>query len=207
MVSQVCLIAASSPRSLDTQPLGGEWKFLPADGAFWPLRAFSCVPHPGDPGSNHQGFWVQFRGYSLEKQSSRNQKAKTEREKVQELGEVWRSPAGLEGACVFSEGSLEKAGQSRQSGAGRQGEGEPLLALSCGQQHGARGQGVTCLVWSILREPLGNCKLACHFRDKHGLLPLRAIRVRGHSLGTLWRSSCTGSVIRQRERNSQMGQA
>lgn len=207
MVSPVCLMGASSPRSLDTQPVGGEGRFLPAYGAFWPWWAFSCVLI-----LEIQGVTTKASGSSsgaiLWRSSSEGTKRQRWKErKDRNLVRSGEVQAGLEGACVFSEGSLEKAGQSRQSGAGRQGAGETLLVLSCGRQHGARGQGVTALVWSTLREPLGHCQLACDFRDTHGLLPLRAIPVRGHALGTLWSCSCMGSVPRQKERKSQMGQA
>lgn len=50
--------------------------------------------------------------------------------------------AGLEGACVFGADRLEKAGRSRQRGAGLGGgEGENLSEWTRGQQHGVRGQG------------------------------------------------------------------
>lgn len=94
--------------------------------------------------------------------------------KYRNLARSGEIQAGLEGDCVFREDSLEKDGQSRQRGAGRL-EGENLLALSCGQQHGAGGQGVTSLVWLSLREPLGDCKVTCNFREKRGPLPLKAI--------------------------------
>lgn len=87
------LVGTSSPRSLDTQPVRGEWKSLPAAGAFQPPWAFSGVPVLGDAGNSHQGLWLQFRGCSWEKQSRNHQKKKQRwRQKIRELGEVWRSP-------------------------------------------------------------------------------------------------------------------
>lgn len=170
-------MGTSSPRSLDTQPVRGEWKSLPAAGAFQPPWAFSGVPVLGDAGNSHQGLWLQFRGCSWEKQSRNHQKkSKGGDRKYGNLARSGEAQAGLAGARVCSEDSLAKAGRSRQSSEGERGGGETRLGLTCGQQHGgggeARGQVVTALVWRLLREPLGStCGVTRIFRDKSGQLP------------------------------------
>lgn len=156
-------MGTSSPRSLDTQPVRGEWKSLPAAGAFQPPWAFSGVPVLGDAGNSHQGLWLQFRGCSWEKQSRNHQKkSKGGDRKYGNLARSGEAQAGLTGARVCSEDSLAKAGRSRQSSEGERGGGETRLGLTCGQQHGgggeARGQVVTALVWRVAR--ISDCCVA-----------------------------------------------
>lgn len=91
--------------------------------------------------------------------------------KYRNLARSGEAQAGLEGAHVCSEDSLEKAGQSGQSSSGKRGGGESRLGLTCRQQQGARGRVVTAFVRSLLREPLGNFGVTCIFGDTSGRLP------------------------------------
>lgn len=192
MVSQARLmpggvLGASSPRSLDTQPIRGEWKSLLAHGVFQPPWAFSCVPVLGDAGKSHRGFWFQFRGRSLEKQFRNHQKEPRWRQKIQQLGEVWRSPGRTRGSSCLQRGQAgggwtvqaERRGQTSRR---REQFGVDMWAA-------ARGQRSSCDSFSMepSQRTTGQLRGHLHFQGlKVAGCPLKITSESWAFLGALW---------------------
>lgn len=169
MVSQMSLM----PGGVLGAPSPSPWPHSPSEKNGSPFRHTACGhrgPSPVSPFPDTQGTTTKVCGSSpgAFPWGSRPEDTKKQRWRERKCRNLARSgevPAGLEGACVHSEDSVEEAGQSRQTRRRREPLGADVWAAVWGRRS-------SCDIFRM--EPSQRTAGQLHFPGmKSDLLPLK----------------------------------